>query len=101
MCLWFNAGGRCAYRQHFKQEAVIKETEENRRINFPELKDSYTYDIINMLGSGKILIKCHVVAPDGATSDTIKLAEEHGINVHKIDPTMEEIRKAASQNLTR
>lgn len=81
-----------------KQEAVIKETEEKLRINFPELKDSYTYDIkINMLGSGKIIYKnvgmC-VVAPDGGLpSDTIKLAEEHGINVHKIDPTMEEIRK--------
>ena len=36
---------------------------------------------------------CVVEKPDGAYLRYDKLAEEHGINVHKIDPTMEEIRK--------
>ena len=47
--------------------------------------------------TGKIIYRdlgVTVIAPDGGLSkDTVKIAEENGIKIHKIDPKMEEIEK--------
>lgn len=48
-------------------------------------------------GKGKIIYKnlgVTVIAPDGGLAEnTVEIADENGIKVHKIDPKMEEIRK--------
>jgi hypothetical protein len=80
------------------QGTIIEENQERIQINLPPLEDNLEYDIkVNEKGSGKIIYKglglC-VVAPDGGLpSDTIKIANQFGVKVHKIDPTMAEIRK--------
>jgi hypothetical protein len=81
-----------------KEGAIIEENQEKIQIRLPKLEDGLQYDIkVNEKGSGKIVYKglgvC-VIAPDGGLpSDTISIANEYGVKVHKIDPTLAEIRK--------
>ncbi|NBI07610.1 type IV secretory system conjugative DNA transfer family protein [Senegalia massiliensis] len=72
--------------------------EEKIVIDLPNLKGEQRYEIIvNKKGSDKIIYKdlgMAVIAPDGGLpSDTIKIANEFGVKVHKIDPTLAEIKK--------
>lgn len=65
---------------------------------FPPLQDGFTYQVVaHEKGEGEIIYKglgVTVVAPDGGLpKDTLKIAKEYGVKVHKIDPVMEEIRK--------
>jgi hypothetical protein len=78
-------------------QPVIEEKNEEIKITLPKLKDDCEYRLeVFEKGSGKIIYKnlgmC-VVAPDGGLpSDTIEIGKKHGVKVHKIDPTMSEIR---------
>lgn len=80
------------------QGTIIEENQERIQIDLPHLEENLEYDIkVNEKGSGKIIYKglglC-VVAPDGGLpTDTIKIANTYGVKVHKIDPTMAEIKK--------
>lgn len=61
-------------------------------------EENYEIDIIITLkGTGKIIPKdlgMTVIAPDGELiKNTINIAKEYGVKVHKIDPFMEEINK--------
>jgi len=79
------------------EQPLIEEANEEIVLTLPKLKDNceYRLDVFEK-GSGKIVYKnlgmC-VVAPDGGLpSDTIEIGKKHGVKVHKIDPTMSEIR---------
>lgn len=64
-------------------------------------KDSYSRYSFNITvdehGEGKIIYRnlgVTVIAPDGGLAkDTVEIAESNGVNVHRIDPKMEEILK--------
>ncbi|UYZ38956.1 TraM recognition domain-containing protein (plasmid) [Clostridium beijerinckii] len=61
-------------------------------------KRNYKFNVnVTQYNNGKIIYRdlgVTVVAPDGGLpSNTIGIAEENGVKVHKIDPKMEEIRK--------
>lgn len=65
-----------------------------------EIMPNENYEInttITLKGTGKIIPKdlgMTVVAPDGdLIKNTVDMANEYGIKVHKIDPFMEEIKK--------
>lgn len=79
------------------EQPLLEEINEEIVLTLPKLKDDceYRLDVFEK-GSGKIVYKnlgmC-VVAPDGGLpSDTIEIGKNHGVKVHKIDPTMSEIR---------
>lgn len=67
-------------------------------LSFPPLQNGFTYQVTaHEKGAGEIIYKglgVTVVAPDGGLpKDTLKIAKEYSVKVHKIDPVMEEIRK--------
>lgn len=77
---------------------VDLEKEDTISLKFPSLREGYSYNVtITEKGSGESIYKgcgVTVVAPDGGLpKDTIKIAREYGVKVHKIDPSMEEIEK--------
>jgi len=77
---------------------ITEEMKEEYTILLPKLEDSYTYRLVaREKGSGQIIYRnlgITVVAPDGGLpADTIKIADQYGITVHKIDPSMDEIKK--------
>jgi hypothetical protein len=76
----------------------LDDVEDTLTLNFPLIKEGITYKIeVKEKGAGEIIFKSlgvSVVAPDGGLpKDTIKIAREYGVKVHKIDPFMEEIKK--------
>lgn len=77
---------------------ITKELEDKYQILLPQLEEGYNYKIeITEKGSGKIIYRnlgVTVIAPDGGLpKDAIKIAEDFGEKIHKIDPTMEEIKR--------
>lgn len=78
--------------------SLINDEPEQIHIRFPTLEEGYEYKVtVTKRGTGDIIYKnlgVTVVAPDGGLpEDTIKIANQNKVKIHKIDPKMEEIAK--------
>lgn len=86
------------YKDEEKSFSSITDNENKIIMRFPKLPEGYSYQVVvKEKESGDIIYKnlgATIVAPDGGLpSDTIKIAQEFNIKVHKIDPVMSEIEK--------